>query len=104
MYKSVFEFDIAIDDALPVAVVERHNQLLEEPPGLILVQAALFPHVLKGITTIRVLHSNAEVVLREKYLRTQWSTVHASAQLSAQIRIDPHSVAAESQPQACPNM
>lgn len=42
MYEGVLKLHITVYYPLSVAVVKRHDQLLEEPPGLVLMQTSLF--------------------------------------------------------------
>ena len=66
----VLELDVAIDDALAVAIVESNDELLEEPACLVLVQAALLADVFERVAAVGILHGDAEVVLGQKDLHT----------------------------------
>lgn len=66
--QSVLQLEIPVNNAFPVAVVNRDDQLLEEPACLRLLDALLLYYVVKGITAVRVLHGNAQEFVRHKHL------------------------------------
>jgi hypothetical protein len=51
-----------------VAVVEPDDQLLEEPPRLVLLEAVLAHDVLEHVAARRELHRDCEVVRRQEHL------------------------------------
>jgi hypothetical protein len=66
--KRILQLDVPVDHAHAVAVVQPHDQLLEEPPRLVLAEAVFPDHVLKHVPAGRELHGDAQVLLGEEDL------------------------------------
>jgi hypothetical protein len=64
----VFELNVSVDDILPMAIIQCNYELLEKPSCLVLVESALFANILKGIPSICIFHSNAQIVLGQENL------------------------------------
>ena len=51
-----------------MAVIDRHNELLEKPSGLIFFQAVLANNIFKHVTPRCILHDDAEILPRQEDL------------------------------------
>lgn len=57
-----------------VTVVQAYNQLLEEPPGLLLPEPILLDNILKHVTPRCKLHCNPQVLWGQEHLQASSST------------------------------
>ena len=62
----VLEFEIAVDDALAVAVVDCDDELLKEPSCLWLLYAFLFDNIVERVAAICVFHRHAQEPFGQK--------------------------------------
>lgn len=67
MQQCVLQLQVAIDDALAMAIVYCNDELLEQPSRLRLLDAFLAHNIVKRVATICILHGDAQEAICEEH-------------------------------------
>lgn len=60
--QNVFRLDVSVHESMPMHVIDCIDELAEDSPGLVLGQLASLEHVVEEISTLGVLHDQAQAL------------------------------------------